>query len=241
MKLSSKSNKPFDPHPEFSGLGVCVDVTPLKTVPSDYGPRQVFRLVFETQCLREDGKPHLVWSRAFTPTVGEKAALRAFLKQWFGRDLSQTELDEFDTDTLIGRVASLVIVHNTGKDGTVFANIGLIRPDKTGASLKPSGSYIRVKDRKDDDASYKRVEQPGATQPAGDWRYVKVHVGKHQGVELCELDREAVRSLHELWLPKARTMPKPLKADRELMAALEEAAVALGLNATAEDEDNIPY
>ena len=70
---------------------------------------------------------------------------------------------------------------------------------------------------------------------------MKVHVGKHQGVELCELDREAVRSLHELWLPKARTMPKPLKADRELMAALEEAAVALGLNATAEDEDNIPY
>jgi len=88
MKLSAQSNKPFEAHPEYTGPAVCVDVTPLKTVPTDYGPKEQFRLVFETTELRDDGRPYLVWSRGFTPSLGEKAALRSFLRQWFGRDLS---------------------------------------------------------------------------------------------------------------------------------------------------------
>ena len=91
MKLSAQANKPFDTHPEYNGLAVCVDVTPPKTVQTDYGPKEQFRLVFETTQLREDGRPYLVWSRGFTTSLGEKAALRAFLKQWFSRDLTAAE------------------------------------------------------------------------------------------------------------------------------------------------------
>jgi hypothetical protein len=244
MKLSAQSNKPFESHPEYTGPAVCVDVTPLKTVQTDYGPKEQFRLVFETTELREDGKPYLVWSRGFTPSLGEKAALRSFLKQWFGRELTAQELAEFDTETLIGRPAHLVIVHNEGRTGETYANIGLIRPDKTGGKLAPSGHYTRVKDRQDKDTSFSRVSQPATTAPQSaddDWRLVTVHVGKHAGIDLCDLDNEAVRSLYERWLPTARQMPKPLKADRDLMAALELAAVELGIKPPAPADDEIPY
>lgn len=243
MKLTAQSNKPFDTHPEYNGNAVCVDVTPPKTVQTDYGPKEQFRFVFETTQLRDDGKPYLVWSRGFNTTLGEKSALRAFLKQWFGRDLTAAEQQEFDTDTLIGRNAQIVIVHNEGRNGEVYANIGLIRPDKSGAGLKPSGKYTRVKDRQDKDSSYNRVSQPAAqdTQPADDWRFTKVHVGKHQGLELCELDQVAVRSLCENWLPIAKAMTKPLKADRDLMAAVEKAASEMGIPQPAPQADDIAY
>ena len=243
MKLTTQSSKPFDTHPEFNGLAVCVDVTVPKTVQTDYGPKEQFRFVFETTQLRDDGKPYLVWSRGFNTTLGEKSALRAFLKQWFGRDLTAAEQQEFDTDTLIGRTAQIVIVHNDGRNGETYANIGLIRPDKSGAGLKPSGKYIRVKDRQDKDASYNRVSQPASqdSQHADDWHFTKVHVGKHQGLELCELDQDAVRDLYEKWLPIAKAMTKPLKADRDLMAALEQAAVEAGFAQPSPQADDIAY
>ena len=243
MKLTAQSNKPFESHPEYTGPAVCVDVTPLKTVQTDFGAKEQFRLVFETTELRDDGKPYLVWSRGFTPTLGEKAALRAFLKQWFGRDLTAQELGELDTETLIGRTAHLVIVHNEGRNGETYANIGLIRPDKAGSNLRPSGKYVRVKDRQDKDATYNRVSQPASDhpQPADDWRLVKVHVGRHEGIELCELDRESVRNLCERWLPIAKAMAKPLKADRDLMAALEKAAAELGFAQPQPAADEITY
>jgi hypothetical protein len=243
MKLTAQSNKPFDTHPEYNGNAVCVDVTPPKTVQTDYGPKEQFRFVFETTQLRDDGKPYLVWSRGFNTTLGEKSALRAFLKQWFGRDLTTAEQQEFDTDTLIGRTAQIVIVHNDGRNGETYANIGLIRPDKSGAGLKPSGKYTRVKDRQDKDSSYNRVSQPASqdTQPADDWRFTKVHVGKHQGLEIYELDQAAVRSLCENWLPIAKAIAKPLKADRDLMAALEQAASEMGIPQPAPKADDIAY
>jgi len=243
MKLSAQANKPFDTHPEYNGLAVCVDVTPPKTVQTDYGPKEQFRLVFETTQLREDGRPYLVWSRGFTTSLGEKAALRAFLKQWFGRDLTAAEQKEFDTDTLIGRMAQLVIVHTEGRNGETYANIGLIRPDKSGNTLAPSGKYIRVKDRQDKDTSYNRVSQPAsdATQAADDWHFTKVHVGKHQGLDICELDQAAVRGLYDNWLPIAKALAKPLKADRDLMFAVEQAAAEFGFAKPAEASENIPY
>jgi hypothetical protein len=243
MKLTAQSNKPFDTHPEYNGSAVCVDVTPPKTVQTDYGPKEQFRFVFETTQLRDDGKPYLVWSRGFNTTLGEKSALRAFLKQWFGRDLTAAEQQEFDTDTLIGRAAQIVIVHNDGRNGEVYANIGLIRPDKSGAGLKPSGKYTRVKDRQDKDTYYNRVSKPASqdTQAADAWQFTKVHVGKHQGLELCELDQAAVRSLCENWLPIAKAMAKPLKADRDLMAALEQAASEMGIPQPAPQADDIAY
>ncbi|MFZ9938330.1 MAG: hypothetical protein ACO3JG_14930, partial [Luteolibacter sp.] len=171
--------------------------------------------------------------RGFTPSLHEKAALRAFLKQWFGRDLTKAEQDEFDTESLIGRPARVSVVHND-YNGTTYANIGLIRPDKSGEPLKPSGKYIRQKDRQNNDERFRPAANSGSTDGASDWRRVKVHVGRHAGLDLGELDRESVEALLTKWLPTALELDKPLKADRELIAALQQAKQAL----TPEDEDD---
>jgi len=235
MKLTAKNDQAFEAHPESDCDAVCVDVTPLKKTPSAYGERETFKLVFETSELRQDGRPYLVWSRSFTPSLHEKSALRAFLKQWFGRDLTPAEMSGFDTDTLIGRTARLSVVHSD-YNGSVFANIGLIRPDKSASPLRPSGKYVRVQDRAAGDGQFRRAESGPAE--ASDWRRVKVHVGRHAGLDLGDLDRDSVEALLVRWLPDAQANPKPLKADRELIAALQAAAAVLGQQ---QEEDNIPY
>jgi hypothetical protein len=236
MKLSATgSTTPFEAHPEYDGQAVCVDVTPLKKTQSTYGERETFRVVFETKELRQDGKPYLVFSRSFTPSLHEKSAFRPFIKQWMGRDLTTAEQNEFDTEALIGRPARVSVVHNE-YNGQTYANIGLIRPDKSGDPLKPSGKYVRQKDRQNNDEKFRPASNSG--EASSDWRRVKVHVGKHAGIDLGELDRESVEALLTKWLPAAVEMEKPLKADRELIAALQQAKAALG----SDDEDeNEPF
>jgi len=237
MKLSaSGTTTPFESCPEHDGPAVCVDVTPLKKTQSAYGERETFRIVFETSELRQDGKPYLLFSRSFTPSLHEKAALRAFLKQWFGRDLTTAEQNEFDTESLIGRPARVSVIHND-YNGTTYANIGLIRADKSGEPLKPSGKYVRQKDRQNNDEKFRPASNSG--EASSDWRRVKVHVGRHAGIDLGELDRESVEALATKWLPTTLAMEKPLKADRELIAALQQAKLAL--SSDEEDDGNEPF
>lgn len=236
MKIQKKTQ--FENHPEYTGRAICVDVTPLKKVETNFGPREQFKLVFETECLRQDGSPFLVWSAGFTPSLHEKASLTKFLRQWFGRPLTQAEQDEFDTESLVGRPAVVTIVHNEGRDGQTYSNIALIQADKSGKPLVPSGKYVRVKDRpaKDKDAQYSRAEQPvnGNGTNAESWRGVKVCVGKHTGLDLGDLDREAVEALITRWLPEAKSKPKSTADERRLIAALEAAKAEIA------DEDRIP-
>jgi hypothetical protein len=238
MKLSaSGSTTPFEAHPEYDGQAVCVDVTPLKKTQSTYGERETFRLVFETREIRQNGSPYLLFSRSFTPSLHEKAALRAFLKQWFGRDLTSAEQDEFDTEALIGRPARVSVVHNDS-NGNTYANIGLIRADKSGEPLRPSGKYTRQKDRQNGDGRFQPASNTNESPTPSDWRRVKVHVGKHTGIDLGELDRESVEALITKWLPVALEMDKPLKADRELVAALQQANAVM---CASDADDDIPF
>src|SRR5437660_2461039 len=90
MKI--KESNDFEPCPEFTGKGVCVDVTPLRKQQSQYGERNVFKMVFEVDADKEDGGRYAVWSNNFTPTLNKKASLRRFLQSWFGRELTEVEL-----------------------------------------------------------------------------------------------------------------------------------------------------
>src|SRR5690349_1317815 len=178
MKIKANNND-FEPCPEFTGKAVCVDVTPLRKQQRQYGERNVFKLVFEVDAEKEDGSPYAVWSPNFTPTLNEKASLRKFLRGWFGRDLSTAELEDFDTETLIGKPAQLVVVHEH-KDGKVYANIAACTPDKSGEPLKPSGKFVRAKDRATSPAPQGAGAQGGyrRTQPAqggSEHEAVKIH------------------------------------------------------------------
>lgn len=225
MKLSTSNGK-FEACPEFTGRAVCVDVTPLKRQQSQFGDRDVFRVVFEVDLDKEDGGRFCVWSRNFTPSLNEKANFRKFLRGWLGRDLSAEESREFDTDSLIGKAAQVVVVHEF-KDGETYANIAACTPQRNGEALAPSGKYVRVKDRQAEPApngggapgGYRRTEQVAAN--AGDLGATKVHVGKCKGLELRDLAPEQVQAIIERWLPGAKANAKPTADDKRLIAALE--------------------
>jgi hypothetical protein len=246
MKLSKGSDKQFDPHEEGTFRGVCVDVTPLKKRETKFGMKEEFCLVFETDAEpREDGRRQCIWSRGFTPFLSEKANLRKFLRQWFGADLTPAQLEDFETEDLIGKSAQLVII-NEHVDDKVYANIAACTPCKKDA-LKPSGKFIRAKDReeKGEGASYRGAAKPAEhgennapvdeTQAGADWSKVKVHVGKHQGVELRDLDADAVERLIGGWLPKHEANAKPTADDKRLATALKMAQEALAGATSGED------
>jgi hypothetical protein len=251
--------KDFAPCPEFSGRAVCVDVTPLREYETEYGVKQKFKFAFEIE-LQDDSRdpvqPWVVFAKPMVPSLHEKAALTKFLKDWFGRKLTDQENKSLDLESLIGRPASLVIGHEQSADGSkTYANIKLIMAHKAGEPLAASGLWVRLQDRpaKDGsdgkaapasgDSSFRKTS--GGGQPAtDDPSKVKVHVGKHKGIELRELTEESITSLIEHWLPKARAEVKQTADDKRLINGLtwyqtkfkadEEAQVKL-------EEDDLPY
>ncbi|MEI6279284.1 MAG: hypothetical protein WCQ16_07880 [Verrucomicrobiae bacterium] len=240
MKLTKKQGGNFLPHEEGTFRAVCVDVTPLVKQQSKFGEREVFRLVFETDAPeREDGSRQCVWSRGFTPSLNEKANFRKFMRQWLGRDLTPAEETELDTEDLIGRGANVVVTHEVGENGETYANIVACTVCKKDA-LKPSGKFTRKKDREEpagEGASYRGAAKPSEkqadahpvdeTQAGADWTCVKVHVGKHSGVELRDLDAEAITKLATNWLPRHNSNAKPTADDKRLAAALKLAVEAV--------------
>src|SRR5579859_3395061 len=145
MRMPSGDRK-FEVCPEYKGHAVCVDVTPLKRYETAFGPKDKFKLVFEVDLARDDGSRFAVWSKPFTPSSHERSAFASFMKDWFGRPLAKEDWDKLDTEELVGRAAEIVVVHEH-VDGETYANIKLIMPDRSGDALKPSGRFVRAKDR----------------------------------------------------------------------------------------------
>ena len=246
MKIANPNSR-FEPCPEFTGPAVIVDVTPLRKEQSQFGEQEVFRVVFEVDMDKPDGSRFCVWSRRMTPTLGEKSNLRKFIRGLYGRDLTKPELANFDTEVLIGMGAQLVVVHEH-KDGETYANIAACTPDKSGNPLKPSGKYVRLKDRPPKDGAgqaapagphggYRRAEQAGNS--GGDLLATKIHVGKCTGLEVRDLSPEQVGALIQNWLPTAKANAKPTADDKRLMAALEHWAVTAANDGANDDE--VPY
>jgi hypothetical protein len=241
MKIKSNSGN-FKPHPEYTGPSVLVDVTPLKTVQTQFGPKEKFRFVFETRETKDDGTPWCVWSAPFTPSYHENSALRPFLRKWMGRELSPAEVEKFDLDELVGRPAHITVIHEHS-DGEIYANIALITPDKSAEPLKPSGKFVRMKDRPPKDAAggqgggYRRAEPAGDT--SADLGATKIHVGKCKGLEVRDLSPEQVGALIANWLPTAKANAKPTADDKRLIAALESWQAAQAVTAT--NDDDVPY
>ena len=238
MRIKTGSGN-FQPCPEYNGSAVCVDVTPLKTVQTQFGPKEKFRFVFETGQTKDDGSPWCVWSAPFTPSYHENSALRPFLRKWMGRELTAEEIKTFDTEDMLGKTAHITVIHEHS-DGEVYANIALIQPDKSAEPLKPSGKFVRMKDRPPKDGNgYRRAEQASGSN--GDLGATKIHVGKCKGLEVRDLSPEQVGALIGNWLPTAKANAKPTADDRRLIAALEAWQAAQAVTATKEDEDNLNY
>jgi hypothetical protein len=142
---------------------------------------------------------------------------------------------------LIGRPAHITVIHEHS-DGEVYANIALITPDKSAEPLKPSGKFVRMKDRPPKDGAggqgggYRRVES--AADTSADLGATKIHVGKCKGLEVRDLSPEQVGALVANWLPAAKANAKPTADDKRLIAALESWQAA---QAAKPADDDVPY
>lgn len=220
---SNKGGGNWEPCPEYTGRAVCVDITPLKAYETQYGVKQKFKIAFELDLIdksRNPVQPWVVMTAPMTPSLHEKAGLTRFLKDWFGRPLTAEETNNLNLDSLIGRPATVVIVHEKSQDGTkTFANIKLIMAHKAGEPLKPSGLWVRLEDRPPKDDDKVTIVTP-ATADQVKLADIKVHVGKFRGTPLSELTSDAVRGLAEHWLPKAKVAPGKSPEDIMLIAAV---------------------
>ena len=145
MPLIAKGGKHYTPAPEGLWPAVCVDVCDLGMVEGQWGPKPKCRIVWEISELMNDGRRFTV-SQQFTVSLHEKSALHKLLKAWRGKPFTPEELEGFDVEKVIGAPCQLVITQEE-KDGSVYGNItAIMKADKRGV-LKPSGSYIRQKDR----------------------------------------------------------------------------------------------
>jgi hypothetical protein len=244
ITVSTKpSGGTFTPCPEYTGRAVCVDITPLKAYETEYGTKQKFKIAFELDILdqsRNPVQPWVVMTAPMTASLHEKAGLTKFLKDWHGRALIPEETVSLNLDGLIGKPATVVIVHEQSRDGTkTFSNIKLIMPHKSGEALKPSGLWVRLEDRPPRDDDKVKIVVPATAAPVK-IADIKVHVGKFRGVPLSELTPDAVRGLAEHWLPKAKVSSGKTPDDIALIAAVTKRLEELA-KADEPDFDDVPF
>lgn len=206
------------------GRAVCVDVTPVEKFETQYGSKEGFRFVFEIDQKMPSGEPFILRGQRMALILSPKSSLTKFMKDWWGRAMTDAEADDFDTEHCIGRPATIVAVQEE-KDGQVYTNIKSILPHdpkQHGEPLKPHGKYVRVKDRDEKTGTYQRAEQPtGGNSKENDFLTLKVHGGKYAGMELRDLSPEKIKTLTDKWLPEAKLKEKKTADDKRLIDALE--------------------
>jgi hypothetical protein len=244
ITVKNSGGKSFAPHPETEGFirAVIVDVTELKTMQTKFGDKEVFKLVYETEYVDENGRHGIVWSPPYTPSLNEKASLRKDLKRIRGVDITAEESREMDIEaTLLGFPVKVMIEHTKVGD-RVFAQILNIRPDAGETPYKPCGEYVRQCDRQEGGGSTYRPASAAPEDDAkeGDWMKCKVHVGKFANIPLGDIPNEAKDNLHDVWIPTLENK-KPDANDRRLKAALLAYKQELATTDPRDIEDNQPF
>jgi hypothetical protein len=122
-----------------------VDVVDQGIVTSQFGEKHKCRIVWELSESMDDQRPFLA-SKQYTVSLHEKSSLHKDLKSWRGKPFTPDELNGFDVEKIIGAPCQLVITHEE-KDGITYGNVTAILRANKKTALKPSGDYVRYKDR----------------------------------------------------------------------------------------------
>ncbi|MBQ4125189.1 MAG: hypothetical protein II595_04455 [Desulfovibrio sp.] len=84
-----------------------------------------WEVVGETVNVNGEAQPR-IFSKTYTMSLNEKAALRKDLNAWRGRPFTEEELKAFDLRSIVGAACMLTIVHQTSKNGRTYANLASI-------------------------------------------------------------------------------------------------------------------
>jgi hypothetical protein len=146
----SENKREFPKHPEGVFQAVCCDVVDLGIEKVVFDGKEKMqpkiRLYFQTEEFEPDGQKKFIVAKRFTASLSEKSALRQFLTAWRGRAFTKDELTSFDLETLVGANCQLQVVHQLGRDGEIYANIGAVLPIRNVPAIHVEG-YVRKRDR----------------------------------------------------------------------------------------------
>lgn len=156
MAIVAKAGATYPVCPSGSHVGVCIDVVDLGLVKSTYAGKtknqHKIRVVWQTDEYQDNGNPFNV-SKRYTLSLHEKSTLRKDLESWRGRPFTGEELEGWDVESVLGAAALISVVQNAS-GGNVYANVAAImRPPKGTPIPEIDLTYVRVKDRKDEDES----------------------------------------------------------------------------------------
>jgi hypothetical protein len=126
---------------------VLADIVDLGVMDTAFGPKEKVRFVWLTSEADSEGRTKYAF-QTFTKSLHEKATLTKTVKQL----TTIPTTGSFDLESLLGTQARLVIQHNEGKEGKVYANVASI--------LKPEAGKPRVAVPRD----FER--KPNANSPA---------------------------------------------------------------------------
>jgi hypothetical protein len=127
----------FEPVPAGTHFAVCTLVADVGLQPGSAKfpkPKRILFLRFEIPAERvtweKDGQKHdgpaVIYER-FTASMNSKALLRAALESWAGKSFTDEQAATFDVSKVLGKSATVSVVHNRVGDKT-YANISSIGP-----------------------------------------------------------------------------------------------------------------
>jgi len=219
-----KKKGDFEQHPVTPDpiRAVVVDVTKPVMRDTQFGKREKFAIIYETELLNDEGKRWTFWAHGYTPSIAEKSNLGKDLKKILG----VTELpDEFDMESIIGKPVRLMVEHR--KDGdNIYANLSYLSAHKGENPLTPSGEFVRERDKPEKTGGEYQKVGSAAAPARPSWQDVKVHVGQFAGHAVADLPSiEALDKLLNFWWPSVEA--KPSADDKRLIEALRAAKAAM--------------
>jgi hypothetical protein len=126
---------------------VLADVVDLGMMDTAFGPKEKVRLVWITGEADSSGKTKYAF-QTFTKSLHEKASLAKFVKQILGAQGIPTA-GKFDLESLLGTKGRLIIQHNEGKEGRVYANVtSFLKADKNTPAVSVPRDFVRSQDKK---------------------------------------------------------------------------------------------
>ena len=147
--VAKASASTFLPAPAGTHAAVCCDVVDLGILKVSFGGKDKMqhkvRVVWQIAEDRPDGKPFQA-SKRYTLSLHEKSSLRKDLESWRGRKFSDSELEGFDLEALLGIHCLLNIIEEK-KDGQSYSNVTSIMRLPKGMTAINVRDYVRVCDR----------------------------------------------------------------------------------------------
>ena len=135
------AKKIYEKPEEGQYVAVLADVVDLGMQETQHGMKDRLALVWVLDALNSEGYNFQV-RQTFTKSLHENAMLTKAIKQITG---SIPNVNEFDTEPLIGTTRILHIEHNANAKGDVFANVALIQRTKDVMEI-PEG-FVRQQDK----------------------------------------------------------------------------------------------